>query len=83
MVGSGIDSNGNNQAFLLSYTPDTVFDPQPIFIPSIPEPENYAMLLAGLGVIGFMTWRRKESVETFENQVSKIKHLKVQSCFFV
>jgi hypothetical protein len=25
----------------------------------IPEPETYAMLLAGLGLIGFMTRRRK------------------------
>lgn len=27
----------------------------------IPEPETYAMLLAGLGLLGFMTHRRKES----------------------
>lgn len=60
MVGEGLDSTGHSQAFLLSYTPDTVFDPQPIFIPSpIPEPETYAMLLVGLGLIGFMARRRK------------------------
>ncbi|MDP2230652.1 PEP-CTERM sorting domain-containing protein [Methylotenera sp.] len=27
---------------------------------AVPEPETYAMLLAGLGLIGFMTRRRKE-----------------------
>lgn len=32
------------------------------YIPSpIPEPETYAMLLAGLGLLGFMAHRRKES----------------------
>jgi len=29
--------------------------------PPIPEPETYAMLLAGLGLLGFMARRRKES----------------------
>ena len=27
----------------------------------VPEPETYAMLLAGLGLLGFMARRRKES----------------------
>lgn len=31
-------------------------------ISPIPEPETYAMLLAGLGLLGFMARRRKESV---------------------
>ena len=61
MVGSGFH-NGNTEAFLLSYTPDTVFTPQPIFIPAVPEPETYLMLLAGLGLIGFLARRRKETV---------------------
>ena len=30
-------------------------------VSAIPEPETYAMLLAGLGLIGFMARRRKES----------------------
>ena len=30
-------------------------------VTAIPEPETYAMLLAGLGLLGFMTRRRKES----------------------
>ncbi len=63
IVGYGSNNDGHQEAFLLSYTPDTVFDPQPIFIPSptspIPEPETYAMLLVGLGLIGFMARRRK------------------------
>jgi probable HAF family extracellular repeat protein len=59
MVGYGIDNNGHYHAFLLSYTPDTVFTPGPIIAPSIPEPETYAMLLSGLGLLGFMARRRK------------------------
>ncbi len=30
-----------------------------VTIPAVPEPETYAMLLAGLGAIGFMSRRRK------------------------
>jgi len=30
-------------------------------ISQVPEPETYAMLLAGLGLLGFMAHRRKES----------------------
>lgn len=29
-------------------------------ITAVPEPETYAMLLAGLGLMGFMTYRRKQ-----------------------
>jgi PEP-CTERM motif len=29
------------------------------FAPAVPEPETYAMLLAGLGLIGFIAYRRK------------------------
>ena len=32
------------------------------FTSAVPEPETYAMLLAGLGLLGFMVRRRKESV---------------------
>ncbi|MDM5178126.1 PEP-CTERM sorting domain-containing protein [Massilia sp. DJPM01] len=31
----------------------------------VPEPESYAMLLAGLGLIGFMSRRRKSEYDTF------------------
>ena len=30
-------------------------------VPAVPEPETYAMLLAGLGVLGFMGKRRRAS----------------------
>lgn len=30
------------------------------FLPAVPEPETYAMLLAGLGVMGFIARRRKQ-----------------------
>lgn len=62
IVGSGT-INGEREGFLLSYTPDTLFTPNPIFIPPIPipEPQTYLMLLAGLGLVGFMARRRKEA----------------------
>lgn len=37
---------------------DVYFDN--ILVTAIPEPETYAMLLAGLGLLGFMAGRRKE-----------------------
>ena len=49
IVGSGYH-HGNPEAFLLSY------------IPAVPEPEIYLMLLGGLGLIGFLARRRKETV---------------------
>lgn len=60
IIGVGDHGDLRHTAFLLSYTPDTIFDPQPIFIPGppppppIPEPTTWLMLLAGLGLIGFM-----------------------------
>lgn len=45
---------GNPHSFLLSFTSDTVFTPQDLFIPNIPEPSTYLMLLAGLGLLGFV-----------------------------
>ncbi len=37
------------------------FSQGPIFIGPIPEPETYAMMLAGLGLVGFIARRRKIS----------------------
>ncbi|NBQ67566.1 MAG: PEP-CTERM sorting domain-containing protein [Nitrosomonadaceae bacterium] len=47
IVGSG-KLHGNTQAFLLSPFP-------------VPEPSSYVMLLAGLGLLVFMSCRKKES----------------------
>jgi len=56
IVGWGYLENdpGNRHAFLLSFTSDTVFTPQDFYVPNIPEPSTYLMLLAGLGLLGFM-----------------------------
>lgn len=35
-----------------------------IFLPPIPEPETYAMLLAGLGLVGFMARRKKMNCQS-------------------
>ncbi len=59
IAGFGFDPNGKSEAFILSYTPDTVFTPHPIFVP-VPEPDTYLMVLTGLGLIGFMIRRRKQ-----------------------
>lgn len=53
IVGFGQHHNNSNEAFLLSFTEDTVF-PAPI-----PEPQTYAMLLAGLGLLGGIACRKK------------------------
>ncbi|PXX14761.1 putative secreted protein with PEP-CTERM sorting signal [Nitrosomonas ureae] len=48
---------GNAHSFLLSFTADTVFTPQDLYIPPVPEPSTYLMLLAGLGFLGFVARR--------------------------
>ncbi len=56
IVGYGkLNGSKSTEAFLLSYTPDTVFNP----LSPIPEPSTYAMLLVGLGMIGFSVRRRR------------------------
>jgi hypothetical protein len=61
-----------NQNFKLALSPDTdvlyagigsqaVSDPAVSYqVGAIPEPETYAMMLAGLGLLGFMARRRKQ-----------------------
>jgi hypothetical protein len=34
---------------------------QVISVPAVPEPETYAMMMAGLGLMGFVVRRRKET----------------------
>jgi len=47
IVGDAINNiTGQQHGFLLS-------------VATVPEPETYAMLLAGLGLLGFTAWRRK------------------------
>jgi hypothetical protein len=45
----------------LVVTDDFVFG-EPTTIAVVPEPETYAMLLAGLGLLGFITRRKKRNV---------------------
>ncbi|MBS0424584.1 MAG: PEPxxWA-CTERM sorting domain-containing protein [Proteobacteria bacterium] len=67
IVGTGEHSN-TYQSFLLTMTDDpnfyanyvTVPFSEPAIVPPpVPEPQTYAMLLAGLGLVGFMARRRK------------------------
>lgn len=48
-LGDGLGIDLNNEGGKISFT----------VITAVPEPETYAMVLAGLGLIGFMTYRRK------------------------
>lgn len=56
IVGWGYQDSdpGNRHAFLLTFTSDTEFTPQDFYVPNIPEPSTYLMLLAGLGLLGFV-----------------------------
>ena len=61
-VGSGLFSPGSYY-FKLSGTADGAFGGQYVFAVTtlpVPEPESYAMLLAGLGVMGAIAMRRNK-----------------------
>ena len=61
-VGSGLFSTGDYY-FKLSGTADGTFGGQYVFAVTtlpVPEPESYAMLLAGLGVMGAIAMRRNK-----------------------
>ena len=45
ILGRAVGINNNGQIIALATT--------------IPEPETYALMLAGLGLIGFVGWRQK------------------------
>lgn len=53
IVGYG-NLNNEQHSFMLSFTSDTVFTPEDFHIPLVPEPSTYLMLLAGLGLLGFV-----------------------------
>jgi len=61
IVGAGYH-DGRLEAFLLSFSPDTVFPFITTAPVPVPEPEAYAMMLAGFSLLGFLAHRRKESV---------------------
>lgn len=53
-----------NRYFLFTYDGSTghQYGGDPSTVAAVPEPESYAMLLAGLGVLGFAARRRKQKV---------------------
>ena len=55
----GIDANGLLKSFTASATGSFSADPTPLVVSAVPEADTYAMLLAGLGVIGFLARRRQ------------------------
>ena len=48
--------------FIPSATTNLLLDDFVFTLP-VPEPESYAMLLAGLGVVGFAARRRKRTIK--------------------
>jgi hypothetical protein len=53
LIISGNTKSAGNKAFTLNYNS---------FVASVPEPESYALFLAGLGLMGFMARRRQAGV---------------------
>jgi probable HAF family extracellular repeat protein len=51
--------SGERHAFLLTPCPTCTSLPPPV--PEVPEPETYALFMAGLGLMGFIARRRKNS----------------------
>ena len=61
IFGSGLFSNFSSVAVTDTFTPSAggYFTHADNLIATLPEPETYAMLLAGLGLLGFVARRRK------------------------
>ncbi len=57
-TGLYFDMNDPNKAYVNIQHPSTGID-RTMQITAVPEPETYAMMLAGLGLVGFMGRRRK------------------------
>jgi hypothetical protein len=53
---------GDNLVGLYANLSDATGGPETFFVASIPEPQTYALMLAGLGVVGFMAARRRRSL---------------------
>lgn len=54
---NGSVTDGVNNPGVLGWVPETIY----VRVSAVPEPETYAMLLAGLGLLGFSV-RRKQNV---------------------
>lgn len=48
---------------LLTSSNAAIYLTSPVITPSIPEPESYAMLIAGLGLVGVVARRRKNALK--------------------
>jgi hypothetical protein len=60
IVMDDISFDANGQTMDQYYHIEMVNAPDPVAAP-IPEPETYALMLAGLGLVGFMARRRKQA----------------------
>ncbi len=60
--GSGFQGGGGENDNLLYAWMVRDGDVVPPPIAAVPEPETYSMLLAGLGLQGFTSWRRKQNI---------------------
>jgi hypothetical protein len=60
---NGISFSGNDLSITLNSSGEWVFLSEVQFntVSAVPEPETYAMFLAGLGLMGFIARRRKTS----------------------
>ena len=62
-IGGGQQLNVTTETLVLPDTVGTANLQASFSVSPIPEPGTYAMMLAGLGVLGFAGWRRKKSEE--------------------
>lgn len=67
LIGTNMVVNGQTYAYVIGYNDSAGqatlgdWDDFVIGVNPVPEPETYAMLLAGLGLMGFVARRRKQS----------------------